>query len=86
MAQILDHTCIRSSYSRLARKAESMKFKAEKVHFAERAPERSGLALKRAGWVCKGQIYLETCQNLNVREIWYKTSTFGGAHKVYIKK
>lgn len=86
MAQILDHTYIRSSYSRLARQAESMKFKAEKVIFAERAPERSGIALKRAGWECKGSIYLEECQNLNVKEIWYKTSTFGGAHKVYIKK
>lgn len=85
MTQIIDHTYIRSSYSSLARKAESMKFKAEKVHFAENAPERGGIALKRAGWVCKGSIYLEECQKLKVSEIWYKTATFGGAHKVYVR-
>lgn len=85
MTQIIDNTYIRSSYSRLARQAEGMKFKAEKVIFAERAPERSGLALKRAGWIRKGPIYLEECQNLRVKVIYYKVSTFGGRHQVYVR-
>ena len=86
MTQIIDNTYIRSSYSQLARQAENMKFKAEKVIFAERAPERGGLALRNAGWESKGSISLAECQNIKAKEIWYKTSTFGGAHKIYVRK
>lgn len=86
MAQIIDNTYIRSSYSQLARQAEKMNFKAEKVIFAERAPERGGLALRNAGWESKGSISLNECLNIKATTIWYKTATFGGAHKVYIQK
>ena len=85
MTQIIDNTYIRSSYSQLARQAEKMKFKAGTVIFAERAPESNGFALKNEGWESKGSITLAECQNIKAHEIWYKTSTFGGAHKVYVR-